>query len=162
MADESAQVPQNPPPVDPTSDVSGISTAGPLLQTLAGPQPTPTQSTAGRRKEVLSTVPSAEVPSQQAPEVEPSPEVSPEIEKFMEKVEQHAVKPPAETVIAQTELAPVPKTVSQPVVVLPMSQKNLAKGQGKAVTFSIRWLAEWCLRQMRKFKDVLVVYRENP
>lgn len=164
MPDEPAQTPSvqptPQPPAVPT-DVSGLSTAGPLIQTLAGPQPTP-QPTAGRRKEVLSTVPSAEVPTGQSAEVEPSPENSPEMDKFVEKVEQHVVKPPTETVIAQAEPAPVPKTVSQPVVVLPATQKTINQGRGKGTAFSVRWLAEWCLRQIRKFKDILVVYRENP
>lgn len=84
------------------------------------------------------------------------------MEKFVEKVESNAVKPPTETVIAQEQPSPVPKTVTQPVVVLPMTQKDLSKGQSKSITYSIRWLAEWCFRQIRKFKDVLVVYRENP
>lgn len=148
----------------PSAPADSTAVAGPVLQTLAGaPQPAPVAG--GRRKE-LSSVPevptaAAEVPLQPA-EIEPAAETSPELDKFIEKVEEQRVRPPAETVVAQTAPQPVPTTVTQPVVVLPASQKTLAKGKSKSVSSSLRWLVEWCARQIRKFKDALVVYRENP
>jgi hypothetical protein len=158
MADQPI-APVNPAPAPDLSQA-----AGPVLSTIAGsPQPAPVP--AGRRKE-LSSVPESpaattEVPSQPA-EIEPAPETSPEMDKFIEKVEEQRVRPPAETVVAQATPQPVPATVTQPVVVLPASQKTLAKGKSKSVAHSVRWLVEWCWRQIRKFKDALVVYRENP
>ncbi len=137
-------------------------TAGPVLQTLAGQPPgqtTPTITAFGRHKEVAIPL-TAEISSQPA-EVEPTPEISPEMDKFVEKVEQQVVKPATETVIAQTQPAAVPKTISQPVVILPATEKVIQKGLHQSITHSVRWLAEWCLRQIRKFKNVLVVYREN-
>lgn len=160
MADQAQ--PLNTPLPDPSTAV----TAGPVIQTLAGP-PQPPSPPAGRRKESTAAVPaevpapSAEVPGQPA-EFEPQPETSPELDKFIEKVEEERVRPPAETVVAQATPQPVPPTVTQPVLVLPASQKTIDSGKRKNVTHSVRWLVEWCWRQIRKFKDILVVYRENP
>jgi len=102
-----------------------------------------------------------EVPGAQVVDVEKSAEVPPEVESWMEKVEHHEVKAPTQTVVAdKTAQMPTGNYASQPVIVLPATQKAVKAGMRKGVQNSIRWLAEWCVKMMKKFHG-LVVYRET-
>lgn len=95
-------------------------------------------------------------------EVSPAKELEPEVESTQEKIAQQKITALQETVVATDKMPPVqPNTVSQPVVVLPLSEKGMNEGQKKSTEHSIRWLYEWCVRQIRKFKETLVVYRDK-
>ncbi len=148
----------------------------PTMQAVLGtpvPTPPPTPTAGGRRAEsTVSSTPVEQVVPQPesaapveiapAPEPERSGELGPELEKFLEQTEQQADKQPIETVIAADTLpTSVPKTLKKPVVILPLSEKELQSGRKKNSNHSVRWLAEWCVRQIKKFQSLLVVYREN-
>lgn len=105
---------------------------------------------------------SVEQASSSPAEVEPAKELEPEVEKMVEKIRDQKVKGPNETVISAKETPEsVPKTVAQPVVVLPLTEKGMKKGKSKSPENSVRWLYEWCVRQIRKMRDFLLVYREE-
>ena len=100
-----------------------------------------------------------EVPGAQAVESEKSAELPPELETWMEKVESHEMTAPKQVVVAdKTATMPTGNYAAQPVIVLPLTQSGIQTGVTKSVTDSVRWLAEWCLRVMKKFKG-MVVYR---
>jgi hypothetical protein len=97
-----------------------------------------------------------------AVEQAPARELEPEVEATQEKIQQREINAPQETVIAAPTMpvAP-PKTVSQPVVVLPLSEQAMQEGRKKSPQYSVRWLYVWCVRQIRKFSETLVVYRDK-
>jgi len=126
------------------------------------PQPIPQH--APRMKELggasFDTSSIENVPGAQVVEQEPSPEISPELEGWMEKVERNVIKPPDQVVVAdQTVTNPTGNYVSQPVIVLPTTQETIQEGTKQGLKQSVRWLAEWCLRIMKKFHGI-VVYRD--
>lgn len=95
-------------------------------------------------------------------EYEQAKELEPEVQEVQQKIADHRLKGPTETVIAaQTMPAITPNTVSQPVVILPLSEKEMNAGKTKDPTNSVRWLYVWCVRQIRKFAETLVVYRDE-
>ena len=101
----------------------------------------------------------AEIPGATAVETEKSAEVPPELESWMEKVETHQVQPPQQVVVAdQTATNLTGNYVAEPVIVLPLTQQKVQQGTKKSVVDSMRWLAEWCIRIMKKFHGK-VVYR---
>lgn len=137
----------------------------------------------GRRKEVLSTsLPSTET-STPTTEVQPAAETSvvpeqsgnqpaeyeaaqaelePTIEKLQAEIEQNKMKAPEQIAVRQENAEQVvPKTVAQPVVILPLTEQKMQEGEKKSPNFSIRWLVAWAKRQVKKFKDILVVYRDS-
>lgn len=102
-----------------------------------------------------------EVPGIQVVETEKVPEISPEVESWIEKVEHHELQPPQEIVVAdQTAQQPTGIYAAEPVIVLPAGQKTVQQGMKKGVTESVRWLAEWCFKMIKKFHGA-VVYREE-
>jgi len=143
----------------------------------------PTIPVGGRRKEVLATpLPISESPAQSA-EVQPvveSPavpeqsanqpaeyeaaqaELEPTIEKLQAEIEQNKMKAPEQIAVRQDNAQQtVPKTVAQPVVILPLTEQKMQEGEKKSPDFSVRWLVAWAKRQVKKFKDILVVYRDS-
>lgn len=132
--------------------------------------------TRGRRKEILSsTIPgeaeTSPQPNQEleqaaptAPEHEVSAvELEPTIEKLEQEVERQKVKGPQKVAVRKEKAAdPTPKTVAQPVVVLPISEQTMQQGNKKNASFSVKWLVTWAKRQMKKFKEILVVWRDTP
>lgn len=97
-------------------------------------------------------------------EAAPAKELEPEVEKFIEQVEQKQVNAPTEVVLAdnRTNTDNLPKTTAQPVVVLPLTEESFDKASKQKPNTSIRWLYEWCVRQIRKLGEhlgTLVVYR---
>ncbi|HKY73755.1 MAG TPA: hypothetical protein VJ246_00375 [Patescibacteria group bacterium] len=109
----------------------------------------------------VAEVSSQEVPGIQVVETEKVPEISPEVESWIEKVEQHELQLPQEIVVAdQTAQQPTGIYAAKPVMILPADQKTVQKGMKKSVTESVRWLAEWCFKIIKKFHGA-VVYREE-
>lgn len=98
-------------------------------------------------------------------EVAPQPEMSPEVSEFVQRVERHELPTTQETVVADPapDAPQVPK-VTQPVVVLPLEEKDFATAKVAKPTSSLKWLYIWCVRQIQKIGDTLkqiVVYREE-
>ncbi len=152
---------------DPATDLTSVS------QGMLGQQPPAQPVVGGPRRRELGSAPlpesSAALPQEAAPAPEvapvpetlPSPEMGPELEKFVEQVERQKKATEQTVIAAETMPNHVPRTISQPVVVLPLTEKTLKTGQSKSTKFSVRWLSEWCVRQIKKFRSLLVVYREN-
>jgi len=169
------------PPTDPytvsstagaTADaaiVNAVSQSAQNYDPLNPPNATGGRSGLGVKESVAHTVNepdglsalAQEVPGAQVVDVEKSAEVPPEVESWMEKVEHHEVRAPSQVVVAdQTAQMPTGDYAAQPVIVLPVTQQAVQAGMKKSVKDSIRWLAEWCVKMMKKFHG-LVVYRET-
>jgi hypothetical protein len=118
-------------------------------------------------KENLAVNQALAVESATAPVVEfevapEKPEISPEVSSFLEHVENHQEQLPQEIVIADAQqMVMPPKPIAQPVIVLPMTQEEEKAGEGKSVTWSVRWLVEWSRKIMKIFSGK-VIYREEP
>jgi len=90
-------------------------------------------------------------------------EIEPNIEKLQQQVEKAKIKGPGKVVVRQDNQGQAtPKTVAQPVVILPLSEAKMKQAKRKSPAYSIKWLYVWVKRQVRKLKDILVVYRETP
>lgn len=111
-----------------------------------------------------ATAASPETAATAAPaEYEAPKELEPDIEKAAERVTQHKVTAPANTVVAVSEMpTEAPRTVAQPVVILPLSEQEMNKAKRKNTQMSVRWLYQWCVRQIQKLKGIVVLYRDNP
>lgn len=98
-----------------------------------------------------------EVAGNDAFEKEPLP---PEVSSWMEKVSRDAGgERPQEIVINQaTGVPPSVPTAAPPVYVLPLGQTDMTPALHKNVSDSIRWLATWCQKIMKKLGEK-VVYR---
>lgn len=90
-------------------------------------------------------------------------EIEPNIEKLQQQVEKAKIKGPGKVAVRQdNQDQATPKTVAQPVVILPLSEAKMKQAKRKSPAYSIKWLYVWVERQIRKLKDILVVYRETP
>jgi hypothetical protein len=174
-------------PTDPQSTTPPVSTTPSSTSDGANGVPTPPNavlphSPFGRRKDVLSTPipgetvtstseqPTANTETAQPEQASNQPaeyensqvELEPTIEKLQAEVEQHKMKAPENVVVRQdTPQQPLPKTVAQPIIILPLTEESMKKGKKKSPTESIRWLVAWANRQLRLFKNILVVYRKS-
>lgn len=170
--------PVNPAPTTPTNDTSAVGQAAVSIanQTSdqAAEQANAVSSTRRGQAPPLESATSAPEPlaevaavTEAAPaaEVAPQPEMSPEVSEFVERVERHELPTSQETVVADPEpnTPQVPK-VTQPVVVLPLEEKDFAAAKVAKPNSSLKWLYIWCVRQIQKIGDTLkqiVVYREE-
>lgn len=77
-------------------------------------------------------------------------ELAPEVEKAGVKVQKEEIElpPPLPKMGVSQTGAELP--VSPPTVTLPLTDDKIATGLGASIWASIRWLAEWCLRQLKK------------
>jgi len=99
-------------------------------------------------------------PAEQGPT---AAEIEPNIEKLQQQVEKAKIKGPGKVAVRQdNQDQTTPKTVAQPVVILPLSEAKMKQAKRKSPAYSIKWLYVWVKRQVRKLKDILVVYRETP
>lgn len=155
---------QQPVPSDQTSDAVSLEQIA--LQSLASQDPLnpPHAGKSGTKKETAGAAepsPAMEVPGVQVVEHEPNVEIAPEVQGWIEKVEQEKLNIPENIVVAdKTAGQPTGKYASEPVLVLPATQQQVNSGLHASVKQSIRWLATWCFRIMKKFKGI-VVYRES-
>lgn len=170
--------PQTQPAADPTLTATQpvVDPAMPVsAAAVPVPPPTPDDTlqmqVSRRQKEALSASVVTEAAtntatpelgaSSQPAEFEAPKELEPEIEKAAERVTQHRVTAPENTVIAADHMpTETPKTVSQPVVILPLSEQEMNSAKRKNQQHSVRWLYQWCVRQIQKLAEVTVLYRE--
>lgn len=82
---------------------------------------------------------SKEKPVEQMVEIPSSPEVTPEVEGYMEKIEKEDYQQ-----ILMGSTSP-----QQPQVKIPLTNDQIQAGLHHKVWEAIRWLAEWCLRQLK-------------
>lgn len=89
---------------------------------------------------------------------EPEVEKKPELEGYLEKVEK-AGETQQVIVDDYTQAILLKPTQNQNVKVkLPLTEDQIQQGLHHKVWESVRWLAEWCLRQVKILKD-RVVYK---
>jgi hypothetical protein len=101
-------------------------------------EPSPIKVSEGRMVEVMEEIPT-------------SPEVEKKLEKegYIEKVEKETAVPPV-IVDDYTQQVLLKPTFSQsPKIILPLTEEQVEKGLHEKVWESFRWLAEWCLRQIK-------------
>lgn len=86
-----------------------------------------------------------------------TPEVPPEIEKVeaVAGAEISLPQPVTDDTGAVIVDTPAPQQVS---VTLPLTEEEIEKGLAYKITFSIRWLAEWC-RRLLKIMGGKFIYR---
>lgn len=144
--------PQVPPlPTDQNSPQANA-LAGQVIQATSTAQ-APVQQVSSKAKEAgpisAEVSPTIEVVGTDAIEKEPLP---PEVASWMEKVNRdNSGEKPAEIVIAdKTAQAPTNHYSSQPVFVLPLGENEYKQGMHASVNDSIRWLAQWCQRLVKK------------
>jgi len=84
-----------------------------------------------------------------------------EVEGWLEKLERgEEVKLPQSVKHKGKILVEPAEPQVDEKVVLPTTQETIQKGVHSNVFTSVRWLAEWCLRMIKKFHGA-VVYREK-
>lgn len=87
-------------------------------------------------------------------EIPVEPEVGKEVEGYIEKVEKAAeLKQPVVDDYTQQILIGSANP-QQPQVILPLTDDQIQQGLHHKVWEGIRWLAEWCVRQMKKLRRV--------
>lgn len=86
---------------------------------------------------------------EQMAEIPSSPELSPEVEGYVEKVEKdpELQKALADDYVKAIGMQPVAS--QNPQVTLPLTDDQIQVGMHHKVWEAIRWLAVWCLRQMK-------------
>ena len=123
-----------------------------------------TQSTAREAKVSGVTVAKEQEPAQIAPvelvqEVSTELEIPKEVEKAgVEKVrhEEVVVPPDLKKLGVTTGATPAP-SATVPQVTLPISDQNVVAGLHAQLISSLRWLATWCIRKLKKAHVVLKV-----
>lgn len=151
------------------ADLGGMANAVPqAMVDLAQSTLNPANATGARgTKEVQAQTAALEnlvneLPGAQSVEQERTPEISAELQSWMEKVGSHEEKTPEKIVVAdKTAANPTGVYAADPVIVLPMTDDSLQKGMKHPLQDSVKWLAVWCVRIMKKFHG-MVVYRTTP
>ena len=105
----------------------------------------------GGGKEMEPMPARVEKPVESVEEIPTSPEIEkkPELSGYIEKVEREAesMKPITDDYTQQVLLKTADPTTSK--VILPMTEEEVQVGLHHKVWESIRWLAEWCVRQVK-------------
>jgi hypothetical protein len=104
----------------------------------------------GKRKEIIRRLfgkkekfPVIEIPT--------VPEVPPEVERKLKPAPGPAVQLTKPVVDDQTGQVLVTSAAAQvPKIVLPLTKEEIEKGLHYKIFYSIRWLAEWCLRLIKR------------
>lgn len=140
----------------------------PPIPVPPAPPPTPPQ-TGGRPKEMEpSFAPSATLKASEGKPVDAITEIpsqvevekKPELQGFMEPVqkEEIAVKPVVDDYTQEILLKQINPGVG--TVTLPLTEEEVQADLHKDIFESVRWLAEWCVRQI-KLLHGKVVYRSE-
>ena len=78
-------------------------------------------------------------------------EVPAEVQEFVEKVEKENLELEKQVVHKGQPVVQPMVSVDEPKIVLPLSQLGITVSVKKKVSMSARWLAEWCVRIIKKF-----------
>jgi hypothetical protein len=87
-------------------------------------------------------------------------EVPPEVKEFVEVIDKENVTLDRPVVHGNKVLVE-PATSLSPSMVLPMTHSGVQKGLKQNVKKSVRWLAEWCVRLIKKFHGRVVYSTRN-
>ncbi len=82
-------------------------------------------------------------------EIPENPKISPEVESHLERIEKDPaqMQQAADDYVKAVGMQPVKQANSK--VILPLSDDQIKKGLHHKVWEAIRWLAEWCTRQLK-------------
>ena len=83
-------------------------------------------------------------------EIRESEELPTEVEGWLERVEKDDVAEPP-TIVHQGKPIVSPASPQQGSVTLPLDDEGIKKGLHHKFVDSVRWLAEWCVRLVKKF-----------
>ncbi len=113
--------------------------------TLRGSRPTSVSS--HKEVEPVKAGDELEPLEEVASEVEVSPELQAiGVEKYSERVDL----PPDVVKMGVTASGPGQPVQPAQVVVLPLTDEEINQGLHASILSSLRWLAEWCVRQLKK------------
>lgn len=146
------------------SQTAADSAVAATLSTALPTEPT-SHSSLGRKETPVLRAPEsgnvAEIPAAASAENEPSHEKEMNLERLEAQIQEAKARGPKKVAVA-AETLPVeaPKTVAQPVVILPLTEQKMSDAKKKSPLYSVKWLWTWCRRQMKKFADIVVMYRE--
>lgn len=79
---------------------------------------------------------------------------------WLERVERDDIPEPA-TIVHEGKAIVSPAAPNQAQVTLPLTADDLKKGLQQKLIESIRWLAEWCVRLMKKYHGKAVYKLQN-
>ena len=101
-------------------------------------EPSPIKVSESRKVETMEEIPT-------------SPEVEKKLEQegYIEKVEKETAVPPVIVDDYTKEVLLKPISSQSPKVILPLTEEQVERGLHEKVWDSFRWLAEWCVRQIR-------------
>lgn len=85
-------------------------------------------------------------------------EIPPEIQEYIQKTERDMEEDHLPVI---QHVGAEPKLANLPQIVLPLTKPVLASGLKATVTSSLRWLATWCLRLIKKFRGRIVYSSET-
>jgi hypothetical protein len=102
--------------------------------------------TVGKEQEPASVKPSEVV---RVIEHREEAEVPPEVESWMERVERGESKLPG-PVTHQGQTLVQPAEPEEVKIVLPLTEEEVNQGLHRKIWESVRWLAVWCVRVMKK------------
>ncbi len=141
-ADDQAQLTKNPTP----GDFQAMYNAGghfkEQLEAIATSfKGTPHSAEATRGKEVT-----------EIREVVTHPEVAPELEGYIEKVEKDTELQKALADDYVKAIGMQSASAQNPQVTIPLTNDQIQAGLHHKVWEAIRWLAEWCVRQMKMLR----------
>ncbi|MEP7166904.1 MAG: hypothetical protein ABI758_02925 [Candidatus Woesebacteria bacterium] len=163
---DSNAIPQVPTPVVPPTDqpvMQAPAMVQPVVNAVSSAQPVVDTQVSGKAKEAgpisAETTPTIEVVGTDAIEKEPLP---PEVSSWMEKVnrDNSGEKPPEIVVADKTAQSATNHYSAQPVFVLPLGEVEYKQGLHTNVNESVRWLAQWCQRLVKKLGSE-VTYGSN-
>lgn len=88
-------------------------------------------------------------------------EVSPEVQEYVEKVDKENLELDKKVVHKGKPVISPPQGMDEPNIMIPLTQGKLQVGLKQKVGKSFRWLAEWCLRIIKKFHGKVVYYSDD-
>jgi hypothetical protein len=84
-------------------------------------------------------------------EVEKPGELTPEVAGWVERAENDQVPEP-QTIVHKGQVYATSSTPQQVQITLPIGQAQIKQGLHHKVIDSVRWLAEWCVRIVKRYK----------
>ena len=89
------------------------------------------------------------------------PEMSPEVMEYMEQVEKDRLVLDKPIVHHGQTLVDSPGGSNDPQIILPLSKASVILGLEQKFDRSIRWLATWCVRIIKKFRGRVVYTNDS-
>lgn len=87
-------------------------------------------------------------------------DLDPEVAEYMQRVEKDKLELDQPIVVHGQTVVEPPNWNGRPSVTLPVSRQTVLGGLQEKVEKSVRWLATWCVRMIRKFQG-RVIYSDS-